>query len=411
MAWASTAVFDERNRETQRTDTHGDRIAWRQFDANSNVVVTKDALDHVTVFAFDGRDRKTSVTDRVSGITAFKYDKNNNLLEIKDADANARSDSQPTTVYRYDTRNLLVLEAYRDDAVETNYSTDEANLNQFDADDRRSYSYDAARRLTKRGDQLGVQTGYAYDMGNRLLTRSYPDSINDTFVFDADSRLASATSARYNNVVARNYDGAGRLSSEQLTIGGVNYNLTYGFDAGNRKVSEGYPNAQSVVRAYTDRDQLASVSFGGSAVVSSFIYDNGGRETSRALANGITQGRTWRTDNLPGTIAAASAVNLTYAWDSNKRKTAETNNLFSPKTNNYTNYDNEDRLTGWLRGSGDSQTWDLSKVGDWNDTVINGALQSRTHDPGSRDDPGGRPDAGLRCEGQPDPEQQPAVGQ
>jgi RHS repeat-associated protein len=373
------AVFDDRNREITRVDTVGDRTAWNQYDAESNVIKTKDAFDHANVTVYDGRSNSLFITNRIGGVTVLKFDLNGNLLEIKDADVHERGDAQPTTVYRYGSRNQLVLEAYRDDTVEANYSMDEYVLAQFDQDDRRSYGYDAARRLTNRIDQAAVQTGYAYDMASRLLTRFYPDGLNNRYQYDADDHLIMATSTRYTNSVAYGYDNVGRLVSEQITIAGVNYLLSYGFDATNRKVSEVYPNGQSMVRMYTDRDQLASVSFGGSAVVSSFAYDNGGRETSRTLANGVTQSRTWRSDNLPSTITAPGVTNLSYSWDANKRKTAETNGLFAAQTNSYTGYDNEDRLTAWQRGNGDTQTWGLSQVGDWNNTVVNGIQEDRTH--------------------------------
>jgi RHS repeat-associated protein len=97
------------------------------------------------------------------------------------------------------------------------------------------------------------------------------------------------------------------------------------------------------------------------------------------LANGVTQSRTWRSDNLPLTNFAPGVVNLTYSWNANKRKTAETNGLFAAQTNNYTGYDDEDRLTGWQRGNGDTQTWSLSTVGDWNSTTVNGVQEDRTH--------------------------------
>ena len=69
---------------------------------------------------------------------------------------------------------------------------------------------------------------------------------------------------------------------------------------------------------------------------------------------------------------------MAYSWDA-KRKTAETNGLFAAHTNNYNGSDDEDRLTNWQRGSGDTQAWDLSKVGDWNRTVVNGVSEERTH--------------------------------
>jgi len=42
-------------------------------------------------------------------------------------------------------------------------------------------------------------------------------------------------------------------------------------------------------------------------------------------------------------------------------------------------YDNEDRLTEFHRQNGDSQTWNLSLVGDWNQFNANGTIQNRTH--------------------------------
>ena len=38
------------------------------------------------------------------------------------------------------------------------------------------------------------------------------------------------------------------------------------------------------------------------------------------------------------------------------------------------NYDNEDRLTTFTRDNGDSQSWNLSLVGDWNTFNANGNL-------------------------------------
>jgi RHS repeat-associated protein len=377
------ATFDERNREIQRLDTldaaHGGpvRIAWNRYDSHNNVVKTKDAYDKETSFVFDGLDRRTRMTDRVGGVTTFKYDKNSNLLEITDADAMAASATQPTTLYRYDARNLCTLEAFRDDALETNYSTDESVIVQFDQDDRRSYGYDAARHLIKRTDQALVQTVYVYDMANRLTNRSYPDGLNDSYQYNADGRLVLASSTRYNNSVCRSYDNIGRLTTELLVIGGTSYTLSYGYDAANREICESYPNGQSVRRSYTDRDELSSVSYAGSVVVTTFIHDNGGRETARVLGNGITQAHTWRSDNLPATIVAPGIMDLSYTWDFNKRKTAEINAMFSDQTNNFCLYDEEDRLTIWQRGSEDTQTWNLSNVGDWNSTIINGVEEVR----------------------------------
>ena len=47
-----------------------------------------------------------------------------------------------------------------------------------------------------------------------------------------------------------------------------------------------------------------------------------------------------------------------------------------------TSYDDEERLTGYARTSGTfTQSWNLTKVGDWTSVTTNGTAQNRTHGP------------------------------
>jgi hypothetical protein len=80
-----------------------------------------------------------------------------------------------------------------------------------------------------------------------------------------------------------------------------------------------------------------------------------------------------------------SIGNLSYAWDANKNKTSET---ISGTMSGYgftsagISYDDEDRFTGYARVSGTfTQSWSLTKVGDWNSVTTNGTAQNRTHGP------------------------------
>jgi hypothetical protein len=43
-------------------------------------------------------------------------------------------------------------------------------------------------------------------------------------------------------------------------------------------------------------------------------------------------------------------------------------------------YDSEDRLVGFNRTSGLTQSWNLSPVGDWNSVATNGSTETRTHE-------------------------------
>ena len=66
-------------------------------------------------------------------------------------------------------------------------------------------------------------------------------------------------------------------------------------------------------------------------------------------------------------------TSFAYSWDANKRKKVEADTSIPTNTQNY-NYDNEDRLTTFTRDNGDSQSWNLSLVGDWNTFNANSNL-------------------------------------
>jgi RHS repeat-associated protein len=241
----------------------------------------------------------------------------------------------------------------------------------------RSYVYDAARRLIKRVDQASAATAYVYDMAGRIITRGYPDSLNDTFIYDDASRLTSATSARYSNSVTRAYNANSQITQEQLTVGATPYSIGYAYDADNRQTHVTYPDGSIAVRNFTDRNQLSVVTF-NNALVANVAYDNGGRKVGTAFGNGITEARTYQTDNLNTAINTPGVTSFGYTWDANKRKLSQTETGI-PLNNQTYAYDDEDRLTGFNRTNGDTQTWGLSLVGDWNNTIINGTQQNRTH--------------------------------
>ena len=195
------------------------------------------------------------------------------------------------------------------------------------------------------------------------------------------SRLISAACARYNNLVTRSYTAGGelggRLKVETQTIGGTPYSLTYAYDAANRQMNVNYPDGSGVARAFTDRNQLQQVWL-NAVNVASFIYDNGGRRNSTTFGNNLVETRTYRTDNLNDTIGIPGVTNFTYTWDANKRKLSEADAAVPLNGQSY-GYDDEDRLTGFNRQNGDSQSWNLSKVGDWNTFNKNGNLETRQH--------------------------------
>jgi len=353
------SVFDARGRLTQSTDTASVPSVVKFFyDAHSNLIRTTDARDKDTVCVYDPRDRRKECTDRIAGITRFAYDANNNLLTITDADA-VQSGSNKQTAYAYDERNLLKSETFPDDRT-------------------RSYTHDPMSRLATRLDQTGLTTTYAYDMASRLIRREYPDTLHDILLYDGAGRMTSAQSLRYGNTVTYTYDDAGRALTESLTVGAQTFNVGYGYDNANRQTSVTYPHGKIVGRTFTARNQLATVSYDGSNVASR-TYDPAGRLLTSALGNNKTETRTYRTDNLIETIKVPGVTDFTLSWDANKRKTAEADAAI-PQNNQTFGYDDEDRLTSFGRNSGQTQTWNLSKVGDWKvGTILDGVADDRQH--------------------------------
>ena len=181
--------------------------------------------------------------------------------------------------------------------------------------------------------------------------------------------------------MTRTYNDDGTLATEALTTNGQSYTVGYGYDDANRNTSITYPDGKGVARAYTDRNELQNVKYDNSDVITR-SYDDGRRLSSTTYGNGLVESRSYITnDNLIASLGIPSVTGFGYSWDANKNKTAETDGILA----NYSwstganGYDDIDRLIGWSRTNGDSQSWSLSKVGDWDSTTVNGTAETRTH--------------------------------
>ena len=168
-------------------------------------------------------------------------------------------------------------------------------------------------------------------------------------------------------------------------ISGQTYTTTTGYNGQSELNSYTYPDGTAVGRSYMARGEFYQLSHAGKTI-DTRVYDNGGRMTSSTYNNGVSDTRAYNTDNTLTSIsfAGASIGNLTYGWDANKNKTIEaiagtmSNYGFTVPTNGY---DSEDRLVGFNRTSGLTQSWNLSAVGDWNSVTTNGTAETRTHGP------------------------------
>ena len=201
----------------------------------------------------------------------------------------------------------------------------------------------------------------------------------------------TAIKGRYNNTVTFAHDEAGRLASESLTIDGNTYTVTHSFDQAGRQAGTTYPDGSIVSRTFTSRGQLQQVDYDGdgpggdpASLVAAFQYDPGHRETQRTHGNGIVTNRTYtRSDNLVTSIDVPGhpGLSFAYTYDKNKNVSSETTGGVMSGYSFTAGYDNEDRLASWTRNNGDSQSWTLTPVGDWQQFTENGAAENRTHGP------------------------------
>ncbi len=380
------ATYDARNRQISMADTQEQAEGKNRqtaYDAHGNVVGTTDAKGQSASSVFDARDRRVSETDRLAGVTTWRFDQNSNLWHL--ADAENQSPYKPTA-WTYDARNLKITEA-----LPGHNPTSQIG----DADfDKKQFSYDLAGRVDVATDQKGNTVTHLYDLASRVLQRDYRAhgqtaiSDSDAFTYGDAGHMASAESGRYNNTVAFDYDAAGRLTSESLTVTfgqTTTYTVQSQYDAANRRTGITYPDGSVVTRQYTARDQLAQIDY-NSSMVATFAYDNGSRRTSRTLGDTPGTQTAWvygRQDNLPTAINAGIAgASFTYTYDANKNKLTE--GISAPMANfgfNSTTYDSADRLTAWNRTDGNlDQAWNLSLVGNWATFTQNQLQQTRTHD-------------------------------
>jgi len=368
----ATTVADVLGRAIEATDAAG-TTTRTEYDGLSNLSAAIDGRGKRMEHSHDALHRRIATRDRLHGNsglpseTIFAYDAEDNQTAVTDAEGG-------TTFYFHDSAGRLFAETFPGH-LEGSEPGDPGY-------DGKAYAYDAAGRVIAREDQAGDLTTYLYDMPGRLLVRSYPDGLDDSFEYDAAGRPTVAASSRYGNAVARAYTPAGRLEVELLLIGGHEYTTSNRYDTVGRNVAVAYPSGRVCGKTYTARSQIASVTLDGTPVAG-FVYDPAGRETSRTLGNGLVETRTWWEDNLAKTISAPGVADFDYTYDANKRKTSETDGILSDYSQTV-GYDDEDRLTSWLREGTDadaprSQYWDLSRVGDMDTVTTDGANEARDH--------------------------------
>ena len=381
-------IYDALNRDVSCSDTQellSNLSRTKTYDLAGNTTKQTDAKGNSTYSYFDARGRRFETKDRNNATTSFTHDAAGNELSMTDAEAQ-------TTSYEYDQLGRRTKIVWPDHVAGQNPGDANCGFT--------TTAYGAAGRAVLKQDQQGDTAALVYDMAGRMLAREYRTLANstiatpnagvgpfvtgniadqDTFTYDAAEKMLTAVKGRYSNTVSFTYEH-GRKLTESLAIFGQTYTVTSGYDAAGRENSLTYPDGTVVTRTHTAKGQLATISRDGT-VIDSRVYDNGGRLTSETLGNGLVVNRTYNADNMPASITNSAVGDYAYSWDENKNKTGETVTGAMTNFSSTMAFDNQNRLTAWNRASGDSQSWQLSPVNDWQSVTTNGSTQTRTHGP------------------------------
>ncbi|MDD4909483.1 MAG: DUF6531 domain-containing protein [Candidatus Omnitrophica bacterium] len=332
-----------------------------KYDENDNLIELHrqtgdpDNPWQTTSYTYDILDRLDSVKDAIGNTSNFIYDLNGNRRSLADAEGN-------TTTYEYDERNLLwrVTDA-ENNVTEYSYDTN-GNLKQitdakgnatvytYDSFDRlisttyaddsiEEYTYDANSNLITKKDPKGQVITYAYDSINQLDLKTYPDKSSVDYVYDIGSRLVDVIDKI--GTIHYDYDAASRITS--VTYPG-NKSVSYEYDANSNRSKLTYPDNTYLTYIYDELNRLTNVVaplMGQGSAVASYTYDALSRRT--------------RLDYLNNTYSL-------YDYDPASRLTTLTNVSNSiPNPYSYT-YDNAGNRTSLRGAEGDEATYTYDKT-------------------------------------------------
>jgi RHS repeat-associated protein len=344
--------FDAFGRLGDESDLEPDNTPIRTllygYDPAGNLTSATDPLNHTTTYGYDAANRLVRevepVTDTDSITTTFGYDAAGNRTRYTDGRGNA-------TIF---TVNALGLpESTIEPSTPAHPApADRTWTTSYDAGGNpvriaapggvtRQRTYDAAGRLiAETGTGAEAATAdrvIGYDKAGRLTSAGAPGG-DDTFVYNDRGALVSATGP--SGTASFGYDGDGNVSTRTDASG----TARFGYVNGRPATITDAVTGPTQTLGYDAAGREKTVDYGAGRV-RSFGYDDLGRLSSDALANGAGQ-----------TVAS-----IGYGYDAADRLTSKTTSGTAGAADNTYTYDQAGRLTSWTAGGATtSYEWDAA---------------------------------------------------
>ena len=282
-----TTLADERGKVTNQT-----------YDNRGLLATLRDPLGRTTAaFTRDALGRVSGVTNARGGITAWTYDADGRINGKK-------HNGNAVATYAWNlTSNLTAVS----DAVGT-----------------KTFTYDAAERVTAIGYPDGRTTAISYDAAGNVAAMTYGDGLAVSYTYDARNRVTGVSFA--GNTLTRAYDAADHLVGETRSNGVAS---TYAYDAAGRLTRIAHSKGATVIADLTyarDASGLITQESGtwplapvNAPSTDTATYDDANELVNRGTANA--------THDADGNLTALSdARSFSATYDPENRPTSITRN-------------------------------------------------------------------------------------
>ncbi len=282
-----TTSYDERDLVFQSIRAAGSPLLdestdQTDYDGNGNVRATRQGLEdvggvRVTEYAYDGYDRRTSMTDAMGNVTTYHYDANGNRVsqridgEINDVAGDVGNVRLGETTYAYDAMDRRT----QQDVAFFDTGTQNPILDGFSTT---QWAYADDSQVTGETDDNGHSTSYGYDTANRRSVVT--DAKNNQVLYeqpggasgyDANSNVVSVKEIDKSDLgnpdeiffTSYVYDNLDRLTTTTDNVGNLNQyaydsrsNRVLYTDARNNSTRYHYDGVNRLTRTVRDMDAL-----------------------------------------------------------------------------------------------------------------------------------------------------------
>lgn len=299
-----TTEYDVRNRKHAFSDPLGNRTQW-DHDPVGNIITITRPDGGITRNEFDVMNRLIRTRDPKDEITQMAYDAEDNMITMTDARGNQSH-------YTYDLLNRKVSLIYPDSSHEDS-------------------TWDPASNLATYKTRAGQTHTYVYDARNRETDSSWDDGITPSIsrTYDDASRLLTMNSSV--SALTYTYTDANELESETLAITGAGSPKTiqYAYNLDGLRDTLTYPDGTVVTYGYTGRNQIDTISDGGSVdPLVNYDYDPNGNRILKTLENGTTSNYVYdeanRVTHIDHQNGLGVFASFDYVYDSVHRRSSVT---------------------------------------------------------------------------------------